>query len=390
MTLHIVCDENLAITPMLESYASTLVRKPGREICLQDVIQADALLVRSVTRVNEELLSGSAVKFVGTATAGTDHIDEQALENLGVAFSAAPGMNANAVAEYVLTCIAHVGSIDSLVNGATVGIVGYGHVGKTITQKLLALGARVLVFDPWTDVPEPIKSDSLDDIFTCSIVSLHAALHDNPPWPSRDLLGLLSTLPVVADGLLINAARGPLLNSSDCLRLRDHGWQLVLDTWPDEPFIAQQLLNNVRLGTPHIAGYSEQAKNNATDFLMKELVSALNLPGLDLPDRGASGHKHRLHPVSSEQPASWLTEMLIDNCGLERDDAALRACAKTCANGTLRGDVEQGVFDRLRRDYILRTELAGSEVLLTPAQSAVRPICQAMGIIPITTVTKED
>jgi len=150
------------------------------------------------------------------------------------------------------------------------------------------------------------------------------------------------------------------------------------------------LLNNVRLGTPHIAGYSEQAKNNATNFLMKELVSALNLPGLDLPERGDSGHKHRLHSVSSEQPASWLTEMLIDNCGLEKDDAALRACAKTCANGALQGDVEQGAFDRLRRDYILRTELAGSEVLLTPAQSAVRPICQAMGIIPITTVTKED
>ncbi len=372
MKLRIVCDENLAITPLLRALDASLLCKPGREIDADDVRDADVLLVRSVTRVNADLLGASAVKFVGSATAGVDHICTRDLAALGIPFCSAPGVNANAVAEYVLAAIGHAGRIGELLSGAPVGVVGYGHVGKAISHKLLALGAKVLVFDPWVDVPEGIRAQRLEDMCCCQIITLHAALHDRPPWPSRDLLANLVPTLRRQSGLLINAGRGRLLGNDACGMLLDSGWQLALDTWPEEPVIDAGLIERVQLATPHIAGYSLQAKSQATDYLVKALGEALPLD--TLPERGATQTARQAVGSARIDAQGWLHEVLQANKGIAASDQGLRLAA--------RPQVDAATFDALRRHYRLPDELAGSEVVLSSEQRSIIPLCTALGMYP--------
>jgi erythronate-4-phosphate dehydrogenase len=188
--MRLVCDENIVGLEALADRCE-LVTAAGRAIGAQLLRDADALWVRSVTRVDATLLAGSSLRFVGTATAGVEHIDRAALAQRHIPFAAAPGANANAVVEYVLAALAELAEPwRRLDQGGSLGIVGYGHVGRLLARVATGLGWRVRVSDPWVEAGgEAVPGTAaLADILDCDVISLHCSLHDRAPWPSRHLI----------------------------------------------------------------------------------------------------------------------------------------------------------------------------------------------------------
>ena len=274
----VVIDSAIWVTPRLSALPIELVSIRGTQIVPADLKDANALLTRTVTRVDSNLLQDSQITFVGTASAGTDHIDTRYLSERGIKLANAAGCNAGAVADYVLDAIYQCQRLESLISGATVGLVGYGAVGRHLAARLSMLGGKIKVYDPYVKSAEAgVTLCALPEVLGCSIVSLHAALHTDQPHPSAQMIDNTAVSYISPDALFINAGRGGLVTEEALHRLADKGVTLVLDTWPDEPSVSQELLSRAALATPHIAGYTRTAKSNATDFLIEPLVRALRL-----------------------------------------------------------------------------------------------------------------
>ena len=274
----VVIDSAIWVTPSLSALPIELVSIQGTQIVPSDLKDANALLTRTVTRVDSNLLQDSPIAFVGTASAGTDHIDTRYLSERGIKLANAAGCNAGAVADYVLDAIYQCQRLESLISGATVGLVGYGAVGRHLAARLSMLGGKIKVYDPYVKSTEAgVTLCALPEVLGCSIVSLHAALHKDQPHPSAQMIDNTAVSYISPDALFINAGRGGLVTEEALHRLADKGVTLVLDTWPDEPSVSQELLSRAALATPHIAGYTRTAKSNATDFLIEPLVRALSL-----------------------------------------------------------------------------------------------------------------
>ncbi len=274
----VVIDSAIWMTPGLSDLPIELVPIRGAQIAATDLREADALLIRTVTRVDANLLQDSPIAFVGTASSGTDHIDTRYLSERGIQSANAAGCNAAAVADYVVDAIYQCQRLESLINGATVGLVGYGAVGRHLAARLSKLGGKVKVYDPFVESTEAdVKFFALPEVLGCSIVSLHAALHNEQPYPSAQMIDNAAVDYVSPDALFINTGRGGLVTTEALYRMADQGVTLVLDTWPDEPSVPGELLSRVAFATPHIAGYTGTAKMNATDFLIEPLMRALSL-----------------------------------------------------------------------------------------------------------------
>ena len=378
--LRIVCDENLCITPALEAIACSITRLPGRGITQSDLTTADVLLVRSVTKVDKSLLINSPVRFVGTATAGTEHIDIAALASMGVSFAAAPGVNANAVVEYVLTALAFSGRLEAVVAGGCVGVVGLGYVGRLLCRRIQALGGRVVAFDPLvTKWPSGITRTSLVEVLSQPVVSLHAALHDSIPHGSHHLISAANLSSFSAGQLLINAGRGGLITRDALVALHKKGITLVLDTWPNEPCIDAELLSMTLLATPHIAGYSFEAKALATDSLVGAIIDNKLVDSSSLQqDVNRSSALEAREVVNARD----LSGFLLATYAIDEDDRRLRAAAAVSADCA---GVAASSFDALRRDYPLRHELRGSKLSADDLPSNVSIWADALDF----TLTKE-
>lgn len=374
--LRIVCDENIAVTPALLGLNPHLTRLPGRSISQTDLQNADALLVRSVTQVDAALIQNTPVKFVGTATAGTDHVDSDALLAAGISVCSAPGANANAVVEWVLAALVQTGVLGDMMTGGTLGIVGLGHVGSRLAQRMRQLGARIIAYDPLRDDswPADIQQGSLDDVLGQQVVSFHAALHRDPPHPSYRMMHR-GNLPKHAPRLLLNAGRGELVTREALMALHRQGTVLALDTWPDEPHVDPELLNASTIATPHIAGYSAAAKARATDMLVDALVDRFQVPARMIEHTSEARAADTLDTLSDD-PKIAVSGWIQAHYPIERDDRALRSISS--ANGVAAAD-----FDRMRRDYALRPELTGRTVQLGPHQSHLRPLAEALGMRPL-------
>ena len=228
----IVLDSAITITPRLAQLPVDLVAVAGRDIGREALRDAQGLLTRTVTRVDAALLEGTSVSFVGTASAGVDHVDLDYLSENGICFASAAGCNAHAVCDYVLSAIGLCGRLDAVMKGATVSLVGYGNVGRRLAARLVDLGAVVRVFDPFvSDFDGGIESTDLQKVLQCSVVSLHASLHSNNPNPSYHMIGLAESSWIPSDALLINAGRGKLLTVAAAEMLLLRGVDMVLDTW---------------------------------------------------------------------------------------------------------------------------------------------------------------
>ena len=366
----VVIDSAIRVTPRLRSLPIELVPLVSTDLSSDALVDAQALLTRTVTRVGGHLLDGSDIRFVGTASAGTDHIDLNYLGARGIPFSSAAGCNASAVGDYVLAAIAMCGKLEPILSGAEVGLVGYGNVGRGLAKRLAALGARVRVYDPLVkQFDSHVQETDLQGVLSCAVVSLHAALHHSQPFPSFGMIGVQEAKVIGRDTLLINAGRGGLLSQEAALYLVGRGVDLVLDTWPNEPRVSLELLKSVRYATPHIAGYSETAKNNATDFLIPPLIKTLELEDHGAVPQGECGRT--VLPFGSADN-SVLASLLSSVGRIEADDAKFRAAWAR--------DPGPDTFERQRREYTMRQQLEGLLVSGEAASLRLNGWLEALGV----------
>lgn len=376
----IVADENI---PLLDSFFSDIGeirRLSGRSMSNEDVRDADILLVRSVTRVNRELLEGSRVRFVGTSTIGTDHVDLDWLEEAGIRFSAAPGCNANSVAEYVLSVLSLHAERRGLADWSqlSVGIVGVGNVGGELARKLDRLGFDVRLCDPPRADREEDNQEfvSLEEAMKCDVVTLHTPLTREGNHPSLHMIGQPELEALGANQLLINSGRGEVIDSTALLARLEQGGAptVVLDVWEQEPRIHPELVDRVWLATPHIAGYSLEGKVQGTEMIYQALSQFLGLPvrkkaGQFLPEPALS----KISFTSSAEEEDAIRIALRACYDPRRDDARLR--------NAMAGSVEDRVaaFDRLRRDYPVRRECSSLKVQLKGTSKSLQDSFRAIG-----------
>ena len=382
-----VIDDVIPHTAALKALMGDVTILPGRDITTAAISEADILLVRSITPVNESLLAGTSVQFVGTATAGVDHFDIEAIERLGVAWAAAPGSNAVSVVEYVLCALATAGWFERVVSGLPVGVIGLGQVGERLAHRLVHLGCEVLAYDPLrTDWPSHLRRAELDEILCQPVISLHANLHDQGAHASRGLLDvdraerMITALSKREDGgLFINAGRGDLMTLEALTRLVDSPWKVILDTWPGEPSLRADLLSRCEWVSPHIAGHSIKARENGSDLLAAAVARWAGVEAQALPEP-----PEQVDSVSNlvtdnagrgdtdSGVIGWMTEFLRQQSILPREDARLRQAAQAGLTSL--------EFDQLRKSYQQPAEWTGQRVTISAGNDGPRAAAAQLGL----------
>lgn len=321
----IVCDDKIPfLRGVFEPFAEVKYLT-GSHITRDDILDADALIVRTRTRCDRAILEGTKVRIVASATIGIDHIDTLWCEQNGIIWANAPGCNARSVCQWVgstLSTLSHRLGLD--LRGKTLGIVGVGHVGSEVARLAPTLGMSTLLCDPPRAESEgPEGFVNLEDLTRGSdIITIHTPLTAQTfhLFDSERLKSLSSAQ------ILINSARGEIVNGGalkSALR-EGHLRAAALDVWENEPKIDRELLERVTIGTPHIAGYSADGKANGTTTAVRAVANALGIKAL-------SSWKVESVPESAEPYYDVL-----------KDDAALRARPED--------------FERLRSDYPIRRE----------------------------------
>ena len=281
---------------------------PGKAIGPTDVRDAVALLVRTRSRCDAALLEGSAVRFIGTATIGTDHIDRDYCDSHGITVASAPGCNAAAVAQYVRVAL-HTLGLDR--PGSTLGVVGVGHVGSLVAEAGRRAGMYVLLNDPPREAAEGSAGFTpLPALLAqADVVTLHI-----PLWPeNKDFADVAFFAAMKPGASFINASRGEVVDEDALLAARPRLGRVVIDVWKNEPAINPDLLAATDIATPHIAGYSIQGKMNGTTAVVRALGGAFGIDalktfcvtGVTLPqspyDIMQDDAKLRSHPENFEQ-----------------------------------------------------------------------------------------
>ncbi len=286
MKLKIVADANMPLVEELFSKLGDICTENGRSLNKSKLEKANVLLVRSVTKINKELLEGTPVKFVGTATIGTDHVDLDYLKQAGIAFASAPGCNANSVAEYILSALAVSGRLQKLLDGeAKLAIVGVGNVGTRLAYFAKLLGFKFVCYDP--PLAEKQNNKAIDycdwkDVLDSDVISLHVPLTKTADYPTLSMFGRSEIEQLKPGCLLINSSRGAVVNNQalfDFLQTQKQRLPLeaILDVWENEPGIDLKLRDKCLLGTMHIAGYSVDGKQAGSQMILESLVNHFEL-----------------------------------------------------------------------------------------------------------------
>ena len=375
--MKIVADANIPLLQEAFGPLGEVVSLPADRITPETVRDARALLVRSVTQVNEALLAGSRVEFVATATIGFDHIDQAYLASRGIGFASAQGCNARSVAEYVLAALAVLGERRGRpVLGQTLGIVGCGNVGGRLARMAEALGLRVLRNDPplARKTADP-RYRPLEALADADIVTFHVPLEREGPDATYHMInqGLLHRLKCGVT--LLNSSRGSVVETAalKAALAAGHLGAVVLDVWEKEPNIDVELLERADIATPHIAGYSYDGKVNGTRMVLEAFCRHFGVtrewdPSPLVPP--PANPRVRLPAgLSVEEALRAATRAAYD---IEADDRRLRAMAKEPPEK--RGKC----FDSLRKHYPGRREFPETTVELDGANPAVAAALRAV------------
>lgn len=351
--MKIIADENMPLVQELFGGFGEVITAPGRGISPALVADADILLVRSVTKVDSRLLAGSRVKFVGTATIGTDHLDLSWLAAQSITWASAPGCNAAAVADYV---IAALSAVEPDWVQQTIAIVGCGNAGGGVYRRLTALGVNVLCFDPFLDVASGLPLVTFDEALDADILCLHTPLTRDGPHPSWHLFDTHALSRLKPGAVLLNAGRGEVVDNGALLEaISDRGLRAVLDVWEGEPHINTRLLDRVALGTPHIAGYSLEGRLRGSLMIHEALRHWLGegepvtMTALLAQLIGAAAAPQALACSVS----STLPELVLAAYDPRRDDQALRQALADAAP-----ELAGATFDSLRKHYPWRREFS--------------------------------
>jgi len=357
--MKLVIDENIVFAKDAFAGFGDLTFANGRDITPELVKDAEVLLVRSITKVNEDLLKDSKVKFVGTATIGTDHIDLDYLKENEIEFASAKGSNADSVAEYVLSAITYIANkFDFTLKGKSLGIIGVGNIGSRVAKIGEALGMRVIKNDPplqrktGSDEYRPISEALEADIITC-----HVPLNKTGVDKTLHLIDEKELEKIASGKLLINSSRGEVINNQALKErlLKSNDIFTVLDVWENEPTIDTDLLKLVNIGTAHIAGYSLDGKVNGTvmlydrfcEFLSCDKTWTPNLPSVE----------NNCIQITQDISVEKLLKQIFENVyPIGEDDLLFRKQLELNPN-------ERGkYFDSLRKQYRVRREIINYKI----------------------------
>ncbi len=363
----ILIDENMPYAESLFSQLGEVVVKSGRNISADDLTDIDALMIRSVTKVNAELISKAPrLKFVGSATAGMDHVDQALLKERGIFFTAAPGCNKVGVAEYVVSVLMVLAQQQGFsVFDKTVGIIGAGQVGSYLAAALSGIGIQVLINDPpkqeagdqreFTPLTELLKQ--------ADVITLHTPITYDGDHPTHHLIDETVLNNLRGDQILINAARGPVVDNAALKQrlARNDGFTAALDVFEQEPIVDMELLPLLAFATPHVAGYGLEGKARGTTMIFNsycefighslraaasDLLPVAPIPRIMLDRRWDHATLHNL------------TQIIYD---VRKDDALFR-----------REIAKPGAFDKMRklywdrREYNAVTLVGGADCNLEP------------------------
>lgn len=378
--MHIVADENIPLLDEFFSDFGRLTRLPGRAIDATAVRDADMLLVRSVTKLTAAMLRGTPVRFVGTCTIGTDHLDLAGLAAAGVTVASAPGCNARGVVEYVLSSLLTLSErTGEAWQGKTVGIIGVGEVGGRLAATLGGLGVQCLLCDPPRAKAGEAGFVSLDVlIHDADVISCHVPLTRTGPHPTHHLFDA-QRLAALRDGAwLVNSSRGPVIDNVALRELlgQRKDLQVVLDVWEQEPLVDATLAARCALATPHVAGYSLDGKLRGTEQVYQAVCEFLQQrPTHQLADLAPNAGLTELS-TSDETPADWLLARALRLVyDVRDDDARFRLMLhqatdpEQCAEG----------FDLLRKHYPLRRECSGVHIKTASLPEPARALLCAAG-----------
>ncbi|ASI97971.1 4-phosphoerythronate dehydrogenase [Vibrio rotiferianus] len=349
--MKIIVDENMPYAEELFSQLGEVILKPGRTLTADDLVDVDALMIRSVTKVNAELISkANKLKFVGTATAGMDHVDQALLQEKGIFFTAAPGCNKVGVAEYVFSVMMVLAQQQGFsVFDKTVGIIGAGQVGSYLEKCLKGMGINVLINDPFKqeEGDSRIFTPLAELIERSDIITLHTPITKDGPYPTHHLIDEKVLNGLRSDQILINAARGPVVDNQALKQrlLKNDGFTAALDVFEFEPEVDMELLPLLAFATPHVAGYGLEGKARGTTMIFNSYCEFLNnelrahasdlLPTAPVPTMV-------LDRAWDEATLHNITQLIYD---VRKDDALFR-----------REISKPGSFDLMRKNYWDRRE----------------------------------
>ena len=363
--MKILADQNIPFVSQAFSSISSaeqqdeIILFDGRNLNATDVRDADMLLVRSVTRVNQELLADSQVRFVGSATIGTDHVDIDYLQSQNIQFANAPGCNATSAAEYTLCGILLYAKQQSLqLSELMVAVVGYGNVGSRVVHRLNAVGIKTRVYDP----PRALLYQDIDyvdwhDVTECNVVTAHVPLTINVDYPTKLMFNADFFKALPAGSLFINTSRGGTQDEQailSCLKQKD--LKLILDVWQNEPAINLELLKQTLISTPHIAGYSFDGKCRGTYMIYQAACKFLGQPERWNPETvlEQDATDNILEFDGGADFPVW--DLVNQVYSIEADSARLRQGME------LDEQHRAALFDQLRKNYPKRREFSHYKV----------------------------
>ena len=342
---------------------------PGAAIAQADLKDTDALIIRTRTKCNAKLLAGTGVRIIASATIGMDHVNTAECEKLGIRCVNAPGCNASSVAQYIVSILtADAVETGRPLAGRTLGIVGVGHVGKKVAAAAEALGMRVLRNDPPRARAEgPDGFAELDRILAESdFITMHTPLNREHPDGTYHLANEDFFLKAAKKPFFINASRGLVTdqNALKCALITGRIRGAALDVWEDEPDINRELLDMVKIATPHIAGYSADGKANGTSMSVRAVAKFFGIDSLaDFSPEGVPAPDPAVLTVSESCPVESAILSVYD---VRRDDAALRSAPEN--------------FESLRAHYPVRREFPAYRIGNADRISAsARSILRALG-----------
>jgi erythronate-4-phosphate dehydrogenase len=370
--MNIIIDANIAYAEKAFSTLGNSKLVDGRTLTNKDVKDADILIVRSITAVNEQLLKNSKVRFVGTATIGTDHIDINYLKNQNIAFVDAKGCNADSVAEYVFTALLKVASEKKLsLKDKIIGVVGIGNIGSRVIRLANSLGMKVLKNDP------PLKRKGIGDnyvdfgeILKADIITFHVPLSFEGGDITFHLINERNLKEIKGGTIIINSSRGAVIdNAALSTESSKKDFELVLDVWEDEPSVNTKLLTKTKIATPHIAGYSFEGKVNGTKIIYDALCKILNTKSswqLEMPT--IENKEVRLPDGRTEEEKLYRLFSSIYN--LEKDDELMRKILNYGINE------QPGYFDLMRKKYPVRREFSNYTINISESEIRLKSILE--------------
>ena len=380
--LNIVAGENIPYLKEAVEGLGTLAILPGRAITSADLQHTQILLIRSITQVDKALLQGTPVEFVGSASAGTNHMDMAYLQSHNIGFASASGSNANSVAEYVMAALLLLGKQRNFeLKGKTIGIVGVGNVGKLVEAKAEALGMRPVLHDPPLAETSKIDHRSLEETLSCDVVTLHTPLTTDGPYPTHHLLTKDTFKWLKPSTIFLNASRGEVVDTFALLDAITHQQigPTIIDVWEDEPEINWDLFQAVTLGTPHIAGHSLDGKANGTFMIYTALCKHLGMeptwnPGKSLPPPIVPLIDVDVYQQSGQDQIRQMGTKIYD---IESDYRRMKELLVASPNE------RPTLFDSLRKNYPVRREFHRTLVKIPKDRCEFRQVLEEFGFSEI-------